>query len=188
MKTVNGLILAAGFSSRMGAFKMELEIGGISMIERTVLNMRPFCDKVIIVCGYKKEKIIQLLDGYKNIEIVENDRYEMGMFSSVQAGLRMTDSDRVFIQPGDIPFITEGVFSILLDNTEDILIPVHRGRKGHPVLINRNIRDRILSEPEDSKLNELFHQYGFKTIEVLDRAINFDVDDIDDLKEAERYI
>ena len=90
MKMVKGIILAAGFSSRMGSFKMELNIGGISMIERSVLNMQTICDKVIIVCGYKKEKIIQLLDGYKNIEIVENDRYEMGMFSSVQAGLRMT--------------------------------------------------------------------------------------------------
>jgi len=49
LKIINGLILAAGFSSRMGSFKMELGIDGISMIERTVLNMQNVCDKVIVV-------------------------------------------------------------------------------------------------------------------------------------------
>ncbi len=153
MKIINGLILAAGFSSRMGSFKMELDIDGISMIERTVLNMQNVCDKVIVVSGYKKEIIRDLLKGYKKVDIVENIKYEMGMFSSIQAGLKTLDCDRVFIQPGDIPFVSADVHNALLADIEDILIPIYKGRKGHPVLINKPVIERILKEPEDSKLN-----------------------------------
>lgn len=185
---MNGLILAAGLSSRMGTFKMELNIGGISLIERTVLNIQGVCDKVIIVCGYRKEKIRQLFDGYKKVEIVENKNYERGMFSSIQTGLRMVNSDRVFIQPGDIPFVNENIYAALSAHREDVLIPVFRGRKGHPVLINRKIIDRILSESEDAKLNELFHQYGYRSIEVFDDTIHFDIDNIEDLEQSQRYL
>ena len=185
MNIINGLILAAGFSSRMGSFKMGMDIGGISMIERTVLNMQYVCDKVIVVSGYKKEVIKDLLSGYENIEIVENENYERGMFSSVYAGLKMLDCDRAFIQPGDIPFVSADVHNALLADTEDILIPIYKGKKGHPVLINKPVIERILKEPEDSKLNELFRQYGYKTIEVFEDTIHFDIDDKGDYK---RYL
>jgi len=38
---------------------------------------------------------------------------------------------------------------------------------------------------EDSKLNELFRQYGYKTIEVFEDTIHFDIDDKGDY---ERYL
>jgi len=118
--------------------------------------MQNVCDKVIVVSGYKKEIIRDLLKGYKKVDIVENKHYESGMFSSIQAGLNMLECDRVFIQPGDIPFVSKDVYTALLADTEDILIPIYKERKGHPVLINKPVIDMILSELEDSKLNELF--------------------------------
>jgi len=78
MKTsVDGIILAAGFSSRTAAFKMGLQLGEKKMIQHVIDEMKELCSRVVIVAGYKKERIIQLTKGYDNLMVVFNPNYRV---------------------------------------------------------------------------------------------------------------
>lgn len=46
---VDGLILAAGLSTRAKAFKLGLRVEGKTIIERSVEGMYDICSKVIVV-------------------------------------------------------------------------------------------------------------------------------------------
>lgn len=187
LRNIDGVVLAAGYSSRIGLFKPELDIGGISMVERTVLNMKKFCDKVFVVGGYKVERVSLLLNDYESVELVYNKNFQKGMFTSVKVGLKNTFSKRVFVQLADIPFVSESVYNLLIENKGDILIPTYRGRKGHPVLIDGKIIKRILKENDDAKLNEIFGNYGYKTVEVAEDTIFKDIDTVEDIEKYKEY-
>jgi len=182
LRNIDGVVLAAGYSSRMGIFKPELKIDGITMIERTVLNMKKFCDKVLVVGGYKVERVSLLLSAYENVEVVYNENFKKGMFTSVKKGLENVSAERIFIQPADMPFISDKIYQSLVENQGDIIIPVFNGGKGHPVVISGNIKNKILMERDEERLDQIFERYGYKTVEVTDNSIFKDIDTVDDYK------
>ena len=85
---IEGVILAAGFSSRTGVFKMELPLEGKTLIEHTIHSMVDFCSRVIVVGGHKSERIIEITKNYANVQVVLNPHYRTGMFSSAREGVR----------------------------------------------------------------------------------------------------
>lgn len=177
---IEGITLAAGFSSRMGKFKMEMLLEGKTLIERSVESLDKVCSKIIVVAGYKIERIKKILKSYEKVEVILNKEFEKGMFSSVKIGISQIKTKKFFLLPGDIPFVKEKVFRKLLSKKGDIIIPVFQGRKGHPVLINSSLIIEILDEPEDSNLKIFIDKKGFTTVEVQDESILFDIDTEED--------
>ena len=177
---IEGIVLAAGFSSRMGKFKMEMSLNGKTLIERSVESLDKVCSKIIVVAGYKIERIKEILKSYEKVEVVFNKEFEKGMFSSVKIGISQIKAEKFFLLPGDIPFVNEDVFKKLLSKKGDIIIPVFQGRKGHPVLINSSLINEILNEPEDSNLKLFIDTKGFSTVEVQDESILIDIDTEED--------
>ncbi len=177
---IEGIVLAAGFSSRMGKFKMEMSLNGKTLIERSVESLDKVCSKIIVVAGYKIERIKEILKSYEKVEVVFNKEFEKGMFSSVKIGISQIKAEKFFLLPGDIPFVNEDVFKKLLSKKGDIIIPVFQSRKGHPVLIDSSLINEILNEPEDSNLKLFIDKKGFTTVEVQDEAILFDIDTEED--------
>ena len=173
---IEGIVLAAGFSSRMGKFKMEMSLVGKTLIERSVESLDKVCSKIIVVAGYKSEMIKEILKSYEKVEVVFNKEFEKGMFSSIKIGISQIKTEKFFLLPGDIPFVKEKVFRKLLSKKGDIIIPVFNGRKGHPVLIDSSLINEILDEPEDSNLKLFISKKGFTTVEVQDEAILIDID------------
>lgn len=80
---IEGIIPAAGFSSRAGTYKLALELKGKSVIERCIEGMYNTCSKIIVVGGYNIEKLAPVLDKYSKIKLIYNENYQSGMFSSV---------------------------------------------------------------------------------------------------------
>ena len=85
------LILAAGYSSRMGSFKPLLPVGGMPAIKRVVYSIhRSGIKDIIIVTGYNRELLLPCIKdqsiqlGAEGCRIFEayNANYDMGMFSS----------------------------------------------------------------------------------------------------------
>ena len=56
MKDFTGYILAGGKSSRMGADKFALKIGGETFLERAVQTLKPACATVKIVLNQTQKK------------------------------------------------------------------------------------------------------------------------------------
>jgi molybdenum cofactor cytidylyltransferase len=183
---VEGIILAAGFSSRAGAFKMGLTIAGKPLIHHTIDNMSDFCSRIIVVGGHKIEKLIELIQNYANIQVILNEKYRSGMFSSVKEGVKNLKGDKFFLIPGDCPLVKKEVYRELLQTRGDIVIPSFQGRKGHPVLIRSSLTAEILREPENSNLRDFIRRKGYETIAVEDSGILLDIDTQEDYKIAKK--
>ncbi len=136
---VEGVVLAAGLSSRMGNNKLMKTIDHMPMIERVILNMLPFCERIIVVVGHRRDDLMAVLGKISKVEIVVNDDYQSGMFSSVKAGCEAVRGDRFFLTPADIPFVKRETYEVLLQTEGDIVVPSVNRKAGHPILVKTSV-------------------------------------------------
>jgi len=147
---VAAVILAAGFSSRMGKFKPLLELAGMSALERCV---RLFQDAGVgdirVVTGHRAEELAPVLQRL-GVCGVANPRYAEGMFTSVTAGVEAirATADAFFVHPVDLPLVRPATVRRLLDacsrKAPAILYPTFQGERGHPPLISARLVPEIL--------------------------------------------
>jgi len=182
-----GVVLAAGFSSRTGPglFKMELPFRGKTLLENTIASLLPVCSRVMVVGGYQFERVRAIVEPYPNVEPVANPNYPAGMFTSVRAGVARVKAQWFFITPGDYPLIEAATCQALLEARDAhpaarVFIPVYGGRKGHPVLMARSLVPALLMEPEHSNLRAFINRNGFIPVEVSDNGILADIDTMED--------
>lgn len=179
-----GVILAAGLSSRAKTFKMLLPLNGKSVIENTIDNMLEFSERIIVVGGHKIELLQPVIQKYKNVELVFNENYEEGMFSSVKCGLKAVKGKEFFFTPGDYPLISKEVYLKIIGKTGDVIIPTYGGRKGHPILIKSKLIKEILEEGKYETLRDFINTQNPRFIEVNHKEILMDIDTIEDYKKA----
>ncbi|HZK37274.1 MAG TPA: nucleotidyltransferase family protein [Clostridia bacterium] len=177
---VEGIVLAAGFSSRAGRNKLLLDIGGKPIIERCILSMYDSCAKIIVVGGCRIEDIRPLVTKYPKVELIFNPDFEEGMFSSVKKGLSKVTKERFFITLGDCPMISKNTYSEMLKIDENIIVPVFNGKRGHPVLMKSHFISEILSDNTLEAMRDFIKSRPFYRLHVEDEGILLDVDDMDD--------
>lgn len=208
-----GIILAAGISTRMNNWKPELKIDKFPIIVLTINSLIPFCRKIIIVGGFNCKNLKNLIldetyfssEEKDKIIIVENEKYMNGMLSSVKAGLNYIDKETegIFILPGDMPFVQSKTFYELIsrfeeNNNPDIFVPVTKIKlpsifndeiikKGHPVLIRKRIVSRILADENEVILRDILKKFEQELCSVEDKGIIIDIDDVKDLEKAKIY-
>jgi molybdenum cofactor cytidylyltransferase len=183
-----GVILAAGFSSRMKTYKMTFMLNGKALIQHCVEGMYNKCSRIIIVGGYGIENIRPVLQNYKKVELVFNPNYTEGMYSSVKTGLALVKGERFFLTPGDYPAIHEAVYDSLLNACGEIIIPAYKSEKGHPILMKSYLTEEILKSNRYSNLREFINDKGYKTVKVRDRGILMDIDTSDDYTAVLQYM
>ena len=176
MRDVEGVVLAAGLSSRSRRYKMTLPLGDRTVLERTIEGMVPFVDRVIVVLGSRAERLRALLAGHRSVSLVYNERYREGMFSSVRAGVAQVNAARFFLLPGDQPLIAPQVYARLLAVQDAVVIPTYQGRKGHPVLLQRDLVSQILAMPAEATLRDAIERSGYTAVAVEDEGILLDLD------------
>lgn len=179
--TIEAVVLAAGFSSRAHRYKMTLEFNNSTVIETCIANLYSSVDKIVVVGGYNYHIIKELLSKYEKVQVVYNDNYECGMFSSVKLGINNVTSHKFFLIPGDYVLVDEGVYKQLLDykSNSSVVIPTFRGRKGHPVLFRENAIKNLINGDFNS-LKEVINYMGFDTLEVDHDGILYDIDTYED--------
>lgn len=182
MKT-EGVILAAGLSSRAGAYKMTLEFQHKTIIENVIDNMAAYVESIIVVGGYRIQELEPIVGRYKNVRLVYNQDYRQGMFSSIKKGIGCVTGDRFFITPGDYPLIKPEVYKSMLDVDGEVVIPAYGGRKGHPVLISGCFKGEILQDGKYQNLREFIRTKNVKLVDVNCSGILLDIDTMEDYKE-----
>ena len=113
---VSAVVLAAGASTRMGAQKLLLPIGGEPLVRRAV---RQVCDagfdEVLVVVGSDWENTLAALDGL-NIRHAVNAEYASGMGSSFRTAIEhLPDSDAAMFALADQQFVTTNEYRTVLD-------------------------------------------------------------------------
>jgi molybdenum cofactor cytidylyltransferase len=82
------VVLAAGFSARMGRSKALMKIRGVSLVRRTVAALAPFAvQRIIVVTAPRAWRIRVELRGLP-VFFVDNPQRSLGLSTSVVRGLR----------------------------------------------------------------------------------------------------
>lgn len=145
-----GLILAAGYSSRMGDLKPLLPVAGVPALERAIRCLQAAGVPVLVVTGHRRAELAPVIRRCGAEEVVNPD-YGAGMFTSVQAGLRRAAAqaaDGVLLLPCDCAAVPREAVCQLLACAGDrgvYALPTYEGKNGHPLLIPRCCFSEILS-------------------------------------------
>lgn len=177
---VEGIILAAGLSSRANTFKMTLMFRGKTIIEHSIDNMLEVCERIIVIGGYRIECLEPIIKRYDKAELIFNESYIDGMFSSVKKGLCCIKGDKFFFTPGDYPLVEPEVYKELLKHDGDVVIPTYEGRKGHPILFKSSTSEEILRKTKYSNLREYIRDKKQLLVPVYCSGILMDVDTMED--------
>ena len=183
-----GLVIAAGLSSRMGRNKLLLDLDGQTVIKRCVASVASFCERTIVVTGHMREEVTFALSCMPKIIFVHNQHYTDGMFSSVRAGLDAVTADRCVFLPGDCPLVDPAVIERLLSEEGDILVPRHEGKAGHPVVFSRKAIDEIINDASLMTLRDYVQASRAKYVDVDCKGILMDLDTEGDYRSAALYL
>jgi molybdenum cofactor cytidylyltransferase len=179
------IILAAGESRRMGQPKQLLPFGGQTMLECVIDAFRsPRVDEIRVVLGYKADEIAATI-AQAPCKIVKNERYQHGMFTSMQAGLRELPKNTriVMLAVCDQPRLKQATVETLIEKFETerhkILIPSYNGRQGHPPLLRAEYAKEILAMDETMTLKHFYakHADDIARLVVADEGVLIDIDD-----------
>jgi molybdenum cofactor cytidylyltransferase len=170
---VAGIVLAAGSSSRMGRPKMLLPIGGgtlLSGVARALLDAG--LARVVVVLGHEADAVRRqaALPPDERLEVVVNDDWPSGMASSLRRGLdACADAEAAMVALGDQPGITaERVRRIVAAWRPggSLVLPVHGGRAGHPVLFGRRLWPELRGLQGDVGGREVVRRHLAEAVQV----------------------
>jgi molybdenum cofactor cytidylyltransferase len=183
------IILAAGYSSRMGQFKPLLRIGHGAVIEAVVRLFRGAgIPDVSVVLGHRANELCPVVEA-AGARCVINSRFASGMYSSVCAGVAAlpTGTDACFVIPADIPLVRVSTIrrlaSFYAGKNKEIVYPVFQERRGHPPLISSRVLAEALGRGPEARLSTLLseHENGAYNLFVPDEGIHLDMDTPDQL-------
>ena len=142
------VVLAAGFSSRMGAFKPLLPLGDKTVIERILGVLRAAgIRNITVVTGHNREALLPVIEEYGASEAY-NARFEEGMFTSIQTGAAAMPEglDGFFIMPVECPLISKKNLRRMMGEFRHnkFSVACYRGKKGHPLLVPEMYRQEIV--------------------------------------------
>lgn len=180
--TIEAVVLAAGLSTRSQVYKMSLPLKKKTVIEACVDGMYNKVDKITVVGGYNFHIIKDLLKDYKKVNLIYNEKYEDGMFSSVKLGINSINTNRFFLIPGDYVLVDDKVYASLLQykNKKSIVIPTYEGKKGHPVYFTDIHVKEMVNNDEFNNLRQIINCIGFETLDIKDDGILYDIDTFQD--------
>jgi len=135
---ITGIILASGFSRRMGEEKLLLAIKGVPMVERVIKAAHASqLDELILV--YQRYEIKEIAEKY-GIKTVFNRHADRGQSSAVKLGVRssLPDTDGFMFLVGDQPYLNASTINKLIavfkQDYPFIVVPVYNGTRGNPVI------------------------------------------------------
>ncbi len=183
MLGVDCIVPAAGRSERMGRWKPAIAFGSLTIIGTVVQNALEACERVILVTGYRGAELAAMFAETPRLLVVENPEWELGMFSSLRRGVACAGSERYFITLGDMPWITPPVYDALFAcRGADVVFPVCAGRRGHPVLFNRRVREAVLgADPATGRMRDIVERYTVMEVAWEDDSVLRDIDRREDL-------
>ena len=182
---IDCVMLAAGESRRMGEWKMLLPFLGATMVETSVRRALEACARVILVAGFRGRELVRLFRLWPGVRVIDHGLWREGMYSSVRAGIERVETPRFFVALGDMPLVGAEVYRALLASDAQAVIPSHRGRRGHPVLLSTEaVRAHIRRHGAIGTLRDVIACLTMETVPVPDPGVVDDIDTPEDYREV----
>lgn len=201
----DGMIVAAGLSSRMGGFKPLMDLGGKTFIAREIQTLRSGGVRdIAVITGHRADEVEEAARAASqgDIHFLRNDRYEQTkMFDSVRMGLEYFERkshtpegkslDGIFFLPVDVPLFTQFTMEYEKWRFEsdsgketpgEVYCPYYEGAPGHPLLIRVSALQELLAHDGERGLKGAYERLGERVIhlDVTDRASVMDADTKED--------
>lgn len=179
------IVLAAGRSTRMGANKLLADLGGRPLLRHAVeAALASRARPVLVVTGHQADEVRTALAGL-DVAFVANPDFALGLASSLKAGLRAvpTECAGALVLLGDMPRITAAHLDALMavfasGAAPGIVVPVHQGQRGNPVLWPADLFGEMLALDGDAGARGLMgtHASRVREIDLGTDAVLMDVD------------
>jgi molybdenum cofactor cytidylyltransferase len=180
------VVLSAGESSRMGRPKALLNIEGERFIERIVgVLKRTRASRIVVVLGHNADEMRRQM-AHLPVEIVINPDYRQGQLSSLQAAIRLIEDDAavdgILVHLVDHPYIDGALVDVMIErfdaSKKPIVVPRHRGRRGHPVIFSRALFGELLTAPLDRGAKAVVEAHAADILEIDtdEEGITLDID------------
>jgi CTP:molybdopterin cytidylyltransferase MocA len=172
-ETVAAILLAAGRSRRMGAFKPLLPFGEGTVAEACVQSLRGAgVEEVVVVVGHRGEELKAALAREDGVRFALNEEAGSEMGVSIARGLEALGegAGAVLIALVDYPAVPPEAIRELLDARERtgarLVVPEREGRGGHPVLVEMSFREELLRLDARGGLRALFESHRAEVLRV----------------------
>ena len=183
------IVLSAGESSRMGSPKALLPIGGVAFIERIVSALQASkVGKVVVVVGHHAEEIEKVTARLSVLTVINKD-YAKGQLSSLVAAIRRLETedvakevDGILVHLVDHPLLSASLVNHMIDrfykSKKLIVVPKHKGRRGHPVIFSRELFPELLNTSLEQGAKAVVHAHRDETLEIEteDEGVTMDID------------
>jgi molybdenum cofactor cytidylyltransferase len=170
------VILSGGASQRMGSPKALLPYQGRPFLEHLLdLTVHSKIGTRRVVLGLHAEPVtaaVKLGPG----EIVLNEDWQDGQLSSIRAALRSlpTRTDGMILFLIDHPLISAALVNDLIEqfyspqnsSPTKIVLPLFRGRRGHPVIFSADLYADLLAAPVDKGARAVVWGHASDVLEV----------------------
>ena len=191
---ISSILLAAGCSSRMdGENKLIKEINGIPLIKHTIKNiLGSSIDEIIVVLGYEKDVIKNLIEDNKKIKFVYNKDYKSGIASSIKTGIKSISNraEAFFIILGDMPNVSQSIYNKLIKAKynynkkvkikykKEFIIPTFEGKNGNPILVSKYAKKKVTNVKGDCGAKEIIELNKNKAlyIPIKNKGVTVDFD------------
>ncbi len=187
MSEVSAILLAAGRSARMGAFKPLLPFGKTTVVRSGIQSLREAgVEDIVVVLGHRAKELQENL-GDLRLHFALNPDATSEMSASIACGLRELppDARAALIALTDQPAVPPDVIRAIVSewiSGERLVIPEFQGRGGHPVLVDLRFREELLNLDSSGGLGSFFktHQEHVRRLSVNSPFIARDMDTWDD--------
>jgi len=170
---IGAIVLAAGLSSRMGANKLLMDVGGKPMIRYVAeAASASHADPVVVVTGNARAQIEAMLRGLP-LQFKNNSDFTKGLSTSLKTGINALpeDCDGAVVLLGDMPGVDTALIDRLIaafDPSENraICMAARHGRRGNPVLWARRFFPEMLAIEGDVGARNLIGAYDELVCEI----------------------
>ena len=177
----------------MGICKQLLKICGKLMIEIVIEKaLKSKLNEVIVVLGHESKSIEKHVRKYmklpKPLKIAYNPDFRSGLSSSLKTGLNLVsrESEAAIFILADQPLVQVKTINDLIDVHSSmgglIVVPIYRGRRGNPVLVDKRLFKEIYEISGDIGARLLIKRYTDKVIYLAtnDEGVIIDIDTMKD--------
>jgi len=169
------IVLAAGKSERMGQNKLLLRLNDTTVIDNILDAVAAAnIDETIVVLGHKPEQITEAIQSRREaVRTGVNEDFAHGMISSFQKGLQLLPYvDAAFLILGDEPILDSNFLNVMMQHMENahgralVVSPVHKGKKGHPLLVHRQLFSEILGLEKTETMRDIVRRHADRLLTI----------------------
>ena len=172
-ENISAVLLAAGLSRRMGAFKPLLPFGGVSVAEACVAALRAGgAGEVVVVVGHRGAEVRAALAHLEGLRFAVNEVAGSELGVSVARGVEVVSKEAggVLVAPVDQPAVPPSEIERLIEARRRtgarLVLPEWEGRGGHPLLVDLALRGELLSLVPGKGLRALFDAHRAEVLRV----------------------